>query len=71
MAFALWALWVPSMRWWNTLLGAWAVVAAFIWPHVSAATAWNNAIVGALILVVSLVPSAPLPDVKTFGPPPA
>jgi len=71
VAFALWALWVPNMRWWNALLGAWAVVAAFVLPHVSGATLWNNIIIGVLILVVSLVPSAPLPDRKTLGPPAA
>ncbi len=62
VAFALWALWMPTMRWWNTALGAWVVIAGFALPHVSSGTQWNAIIVGALILLVSLVPSAPLPD---------
>jgi len=62
LAFALWALWMPSMRWWNTLLGAWLVLASAVLHHASSATRWNNALVGVVILLVSLVPSRPLPD---------
>ena len=40
-------------------------------PGPGALPLWNNIIVGALILVVSLVPSEPLPDRKTLGPPAA
>jgi len=50
------------MRWWNTLLGAWVVVATFALPHHSGATEWNNVIVGALVLVISVVPSEALPE---------
>ena len=70
VAFALWALWMPAMRWWNTLLGAWVVIAAIVLPHIAAGTRWNNIIVGALILLISLVPSEPLPDRRVpVGPP--
>jgi hypothetical protein len=62
IAFSLWALWMPAMRWWNTLLGAWVVFFSFAFDHLSAATQWNNVILGVLILLVSLVPSRPLPD---------
>ena len=62
LAFALWALWMPTMQWWNTLIGAWVVFAGFALQHLSAATQWNNVILGVLILLISLVPSQPLPD---------
>jgi hypothetical protein len=62
IAFALWALWMPRMRYWNTLLGAWLIFAAFVLEHFSSGTRWNNVILGGVILLVSLVPGRPLPD---------
>jgi hypothetical protein len=62
IGFALWALWMPTMRWWNTLIGAWVVFASFFLHHRSAVTQWNNIVLGVLILAISLVPSEPLPD---------
>jgi hypothetical protein len=50
------------MRWWNTLLGAWVIFAGIVFPHLSPGTRWNNIIVGAVVLLVSLVPSRALPD---------
>lgn len=62
IGFALWALWMPSMRWWNVLIGSWVVFFSLAFVHVSAATEWNNVILGVLIALVSLVPSRSLPD---------
>jgi hypothetical protein len=69
IAFALWAFRMPTMRWWNTALGAWIVIAGFALPHQSAGTQWNNIIVGALVLLISLVPSQPLPDRRGLNAP--
>ena len=69
IAFALWAFWMPTMRWWNTALGAWIVIAGFALPHQSAGTQWNNIIVGVLVLLISLVPSQPLPDRRGLNAP--
>lgn len=62
IAFALWSFWWPTMRFWNTLMGAWVIFAGIVLQHASSGTQWNNIIIGALILLVSLVPSPPLPD---------
>jgi hypothetical protein len=62
LAFAVWALWIPNMRWWNTFLGAWMIFAGIVFPHLSPGTQWNNIIVGAVVLLVSLVPNRALPD---------
>ena len=62
IAFALWSFWWPTMRFWNTLMGAWVIFAGIVLHHSSAGTQWNNIILGVLILLVSLIPSPPLPD---------
>jgi hypothetical protein len=54
IAAALIALAVPAIRFVNTAVGIWLIIASFALPRLTAATAWNNVLVGAVILVVSL-----------------
>jgi len=46
---------VPRMRYFNTAVGVWLILSSLILPRVSTATAWNNALVGVVITLVSLV----------------
>jgi hypothetical protein len=55
--FAAMALAYPAVRWLNTILGIWLIVAGGALHHVASGTQWNNIIIGAVILLVSLVPS--------------
>ena len=53
--FAAVGMTVPRIRFFNTAVGVWLILSVLILPRVSNATAWNNALVGAVITVVSLV----------------
>jgi hypothetical protein len=48
----------PNARWGNTAVGAWLVLSTFFLPWLRAGTAWNHVVVGALVLMLSLFPSA-------------
>lgn len=47
----------PQARYGNTVLGIWLFLSAFIVATMSAATMWNDLIVGALMFIFSLVPN--------------
>jgi hypothetical protein len=49
----------PPLRFVNTGVGIWLVISTFAFPHVSAGTVWNNVLVGAAILFVSLMGAWP------------
>jgi hypothetical protein len=53
VAVAIWGLTYPGLWRLNALLGLWLIVAALVFPHLLAASRWNNAVVGVLIAVVS------------------
>jgi hypothetical protein len=56
------ALWTPSIRWVNTAAALWLFVSTFVIEHGSTATIWNNAIVGVVVFVASLIPSGEMRD---------
>jgi hypothetical protein len=56
-AVAVWALFVPAVRWANTALAVWLFISTLFIMHISTGTAWNNAIVAALVFIFSLMPS--------------
>jgi hypothetical protein len=45
----------PNARFANTLVGAWLMLSTFYLPSLRQATVWNHMMVGALVLVLSLV----------------
>ena len=49
------AIAAPRIRFFNTAVGVWLILSSLVLPRVSTATAWNNVLVGALIIAVSLV----------------
>jgi hypothetical protein len=49
---------VPALRRGNTVLGLWCLASAFITSSLGWLTVLNNAVVGAAIVLFSLVPSA-------------
>jgi hypothetical protein len=55
---------LPSLRYLNTVAGAWLALSAFALPVATAATQWNNFLVGLAVLGLSLVESRPV----QFGP---
>jgi len=57
VVFAAIALGYPVVRYLNTILGIWLIVAGGALHHVASGTQWNNIIIGAVVLLVSLVPS--------------
>jgi len=57
VVFAAMALAYPAVRYLNTILGIWLIVAGCALHHVASGTQWNNIIIGAVVLLVSLVPS--------------
>jgi len=52
---ALVAVGAPAFRYVNTAAGLWVLISAFALPTMSLATRWNNAIVGIVICLLSLV----------------
>jgi hypothetical protein len=54
-AVALVALGAAWFRVFNMAAGAWLVISAFVLPTISAATRWNNFIVGVVVVILSLV----------------
>jgi hypothetical protein len=54
-AVALVAVGATGFRFLNTAAGAWLVISVFVLPSVSAATRWNNFIVGVVVIILSLV----------------
>src|SRR5262245_32659605 len=57
-AAALISLSVPAFRYVNTAAGLWLIISGFTLNRHTAGTAWNNVIVGVLVFLISLVPSA-------------
>jgi len=55
--FSLLAMASPAARWVNVAAGAWVFIAAFALPKLSAATFWNNLIVGVAVAFFALVPN--------------
>jgi phosphoglycerol transferase MdoB-like AlkP superfamily enzyme len=49
----------PTARYLNTAFGIWLVISSFIMGSVTAATIWNHVIVGAAVLIFSLLPNLP------------
>ncbi len=58
-AVALIAVGATGFRFLNTAAGAWIVISAFVLPTISAATRWNNFIVGVVVVILSLVGTSP------------
>lgn len=56
LSVALMARAAAPLRWINTALAAWLLASVWALPHFSAATRWNDGIVAALVLGLSLVP---------------
>jgi hypothetical protein len=56
---ALVAIGTPGFRFLNTVAGAWLIISAFVLPTISAATRWNNFIVGVVVLILSLYGTSP------------
>ncbi len=52
---ALSAVGATGLRFLNTAAGVWLMISAFVLPTMSAATRWNNFIVGLVIGLLSLV----------------
>jgi hypothetical protein len=48
---------MPALRYVNTAAGLWLIISGFALPRHTAGTAWNNVVVGALVLLISLVPA--------------
>jgi hypothetical protein len=59
-----------AFRYVNTLAGAWLIISAFALPTFSAATRWNNFIVGVVVVLLSLA-GVPVASVRTRHPRPA
>lgn len=59
VAVALIALGSPGFRFLNTAVGIWLIISAFALPTVSAATRWNNLVVGIVVGSLSLVGTSP------------
>lgn len=55
-AGAICALYVPAVKFVDALLAIWLLASAFLLPHVSVATIWNDALVAVAVLVSSLLP---------------
>ena len=55
IAIACLAMKVPRLRYINGLIGAWLVASAVLSPNSSAATTWNNVLVGFAIFSVALM----------------
>jgi len=55
VAVAIWGLTYRGLWRVNALLGLWLIVAAFVFPHLLTASRWNNAVVGFLVMIVSLI----------------
>ena len=58
-AIALIAAGMPWLRFLNTAAGAWLMISAFVLPTVTAATRWNNFIVGVVVVILSLYGTSP------------
>jgi hypothetical protein len=71
VVFAAIAIGYPAVRYLNTILGIWLIVAGAVLHHVASGTQWNNIIVGAVVLLVSLVPSRATRPPPTMANPPA
>jgi hypothetical protein len=54
IAIALVSLYVAWTRWMNVVLGAWLTGSTLVIEHAVVLTAWNNAIVGLLVILASL-----------------
>ena len=54
--FAILAIYEPTMRYVNTVLGAWLVLSTVFVFEATTATRWNNVLVGLAVFIVSLVP---------------
>ena len=55
VAVAIWGLRYPGLWRLNALLGVWLIVASFVFPHILAASRWNNAVVGFLVALIALI----------------
>jgi hypothetical protein len=52
---SLMAIRVPNARFVSTAAGVWLVASLFAWPDYSSPAVWNNAMIGAVVALVSLV----------------
>jgi hypothetical protein len=59
LASALSAIWVPQARWGSFVLGLWLFFSAFTLVHARRPTVLHDAVVGILIVAISLVPGRP------------
>lgn len=59
VAVALISVGAPGFRFVNTAVGVWLIISAFALPSMTAATRWNNFIVGIVVGLLSLAGSAP------------
>lgn len=57
-AVALLGVWVPSVRYVNTVLAVWLFVSSWILPRASTGTIWNHVLVAGAIFLLALVPSS-------------
>ncbi len=57
------AMFVPSVRFFNTLFAIWLFFATLIIGHSQPGTLWNNCIAAIIVFVMSLIPSTASPMV--------
>jgi hypothetical protein len=62
------AMFVPPVRFANTVLSIWLFCATLAISHTQSATVWNDCIVAILVFVVSLIPSG-VAHIRTHGGP--
>lgn len=59
ITFAATAIAQPMARYLTAAMAIWLFISAWVLPTLSAATVWSNAVGGALIFGLSMVPSVP------------
>lgn len=55
IATSLLAIPVANLRFVSTAAGVWLIASLFAWPDYSSPAVWNNAMIGAVVALVSLV----------------
>lgn len=58
----------PGFRFVNTIVGAWLVISSFAFARASGATGWNNLLVGAAIVWLSLLGGEDVARNRPIGP---
>jgi len=65
LVLTVFALRQPRLHWGISAIGAWLIIQTIVLPHIRESSAWNERIIGVLLLLLGLVGGGQLPAEDT------